>query len=45
MNACEHIGFGNVKTHLHATIYNSTGLVLGTYFDKQETLNGYYHQK
>lgn len=43
MDASEHIWFGNVKTHLHAAIDDSTGHVLGAYFDKQETLNGYYH--
>lgn len=43
MDASEHIWFGNTKTYLHAAIDDSTGKVLGAYFDKQETLNGYYH--
>lgn len=43
MDACIHIWFGNVKTALHAAIDDSTGQVVGLYFDKQETLNGYYN--
>jgi len=42
MDACIHLWFGNVKTALHAVIDDSTGQVLGMYFDKQETLRGYY---
>ena len=43
IDASEHIWFGNIKTHLHAAIDDSTGQVLAAYFDKQETLNGYYN--
>ncbi len=35
--------FGNVVTHLHLAIDNSTGKIVGGYFDYQETLNGYYN--
>ena len=31
------------KTALHATIDDSTGHVVATYFDNHETLNGYYN--
>ena len=43
IDASEHIWFGNIKSHLHAAIDDSTGQVLAAYFDKQETLNGYYN--
>ena len=43
IDASEHIWFGNQKSHLHAAIDDSTGQVLAAYFDKQETLNGYYN--
>lgn len=43
MDACIHMWFGNTKTALHAVIDDATGNVLGLYFDKQETLNGYYN--
>ena len=42
-DACIHLWFGNFKTALHAAIDDSTGQVLATYFDNQETLNGYYN--
>ena len=42
-DACIHRWFGNTKTALHAAIDDSTGLVVAAYFDKQETLNGYYN--
>ena len=29
--------------HLHLAVDDSTGTVVGAYFDTQETLNGYYH--
>ena len=35
--------FGNSKSTLHLAIDNATGTIVGAYFDKQETLNGYYH--
>jgi len=43
MDACLHKWFDGIKTTLHAVIDDSTGQILGAYFDKQETLNGYYH--
>lgn len=42
MDASQHIWFGNSKYHLHAAIDDSTGRILGLFFDKQETLYGYY---
>ena len=42
MDASIHPWFGKVKTALHAAIDDATGQVLGLYFDKEETLNGYY---
>ena len=42
MDASQHIWFGKDKAFLHAAIDDSTGKVLGAYFDYQETLNGYY---
>lgn len=43
MDACIHLWFGNEKTALHAAIDDATGNIVGLYFDKQETLNGYYN--
>ena len=43
MDACIHHWFGKEKTALHAAIDDATGQVVGLYFDKQETLNGYYN--
>ena len=43
MDACIHPWFGKEKTTLHAAIDDATGQVVGLYFDKQETLNGYYN--
>ena len=42
MDACIHPWFGKGKTALHAAIDDATGQVVGLYFDKEETLNGYY---
>lgn len=43
MDACIHLWFGKEKTSLHAAIDDATGQVVGLYFDKEETLNGYYN--
>lgn len=43
MDASVHEWFGGIKTHLHIAIDDSTGQIVGAYFDAQETLNGYYH--
>ena len=38
-----HIWFGDKKTCLHLAIDKATSTIVGAYFDKEETLNGYYH--
>jgi hypothetical protein len=43
MDASVHLWFGSVKTQLHAAIDDSTGRIVGAYFDAQETLKGYYN--
>lgn len=43
MDASVHLWFGETKTNLHIAIDDSTGTIVGAYFDKQESLNGYYH--
>jgi transposase len=43
MDASVHLWFGEEKAQLHAAIDDATGAIVGLYFDKQETLNGYYH--
>ena len=43
MDASVHEWFGDSKTQLHIAIDDSTGQIIGAYFDYQETLNGYYH--
>ena len=42
MDASKHRWFANIQTYLHAAIDDSTGKVLGAFFDTQETLYGYY---
>lgn len=43
MDASEHYWIPNEKWHLHVAIDDASGEITGAYFDKQETLNGYYH--
>lgn len=43
MDASVHLWFGDHKVHLHAAIDDSTGMIVGAYFDTQETLCGYYN--
>lgn len=43
MDASIHLWFDNSKTALHAAIDDTTRQVLSTYFNNQETLNGYYN--
>jgi len=43
MDASDHEWFGGFRSHLHAAIDDSTGLVVGAFFDTQETLFGYYN--
>ena len=38
-----HMWFGEKKTCLHLAIDKATSMVVGSWFDYQETLNGYYH--
>ena len=38
-----HQWFGSTKTCLHLAIDKATSIIVGAWFDKQETLNGYYH--
>ena len=38
-----HLWFGETKTCLHIAIDKATSTIVGAWFDKQETLNGYYH--
>lgn len=38
-----HNWFGNTKTCLHLAADKATNTIVGGFFDKQETLNGYYH--
>ena len=38
-----HMWFGGVKTCLHLAIDKATSTIVGSWFDKQETLNGYYN--
>jgi transposase len=38
-----HMWFGGFKTCLHLAIDKATSTIVGAWFDKQETLNGYYH--
>ena len=38
-----HIWFSGIKTCLHLAIDKATSTIVGAYFDKQETLNGYYN--
>lgn len=43
LDASLHLWFGRIKTHLHVAVDDASGAILGAFFDKQETLNGYYH--
>lgn len=43
MDASKHVWFGDSYSHLHACIDNATGTVTALYFDKEETLNGYFN--
>lgn len=42
MDASHHLWFGNFKTHLHLAIDDATGAIVGTSFQKEETLFSYY---
>lgn len=43
MDASSYRWFGTTKTMLHVAIDDATGMLVGAYFDEQETLKGYYH--
>jgi len=43
MDASLHHWFGQNKSQLHIAVDDATGLIVGAYFDYQETLNGYYN--
>ena len=43
MDASSYEWFGGIVTHLHVAIDDCTGRVTGVYFDKEETLFGYYN--
>jgi transposase len=43
MDASIHVWFGNEKFTLHLAIDDATSIIVGAWFDKQETLNGYYN--
>ena len=38
-----HTWFGGIKTCLHLAIDKATSTIVGAWFDRQETLSGYYH--
>ena len=38
-----HLWFGDKKTCLHLAVDKATNIIVGAWFDNQETLNGYYH--
>ena len=38
-----HLWFGDKKCCLHLAVDKATNTIVGSWFDKQETLNGYYH--
>ena len=43
MDASLHLWFGDTKSQLHIAIDDSSGAIVGAYFDHQETLKGYYN--
>ena len=42
MDACQHHWFGTRKAQLHLAIDDATGIIVGAYFDWQETRAAYY---
>jgi transposase len=42
MDASIHPWFGEGKTALHAAVDDATGVIVGAFFDQEETLHGYY---
>ena len=43
MDASLHLWVGNHKWTLHIAIDDATGIIVGAWFEEQETLRGYYH--
>jgi transposase len=43
MDASLHLWFGTLKCTLHIAVDDATGMIVGAWFDRQETLDGYYH--
>lgn len=43
IDACKHLWFGQEKTTLHLAIDDATGRIVAGFFDKEETLKGYYN--
>ena len=43
MDASVFLWFGDIPTYLHLAVDDSTGMILGAFFDFQETLFGYYN--
>jgi transposase len=43
MDASIHLWFGKRRCALHTAIDDATGMIVGAYFDWEETRNGYYH--
>lgn len=43
MDACIHPWFGGIDTALHIAVDDASGTITGAWFDKAETLDGYYH--
>jgi transposase len=43
MDASLHLWFGDTKATLHLAVDDSTGVIVGAWFEEQETLAGYYH--
>jgi len=43
MDACVYTWFGGAQTTLHIAVDDATGMITGAWFDKGETLNGYYN--
>lgn len=43
MDASEHIWFSNEKSFLHSAVDDHSGMIIGAYFDPQETIKGYFN--
>ena len=43
MDASLHLWFGDAKCTLHIAIDDATGMIVGAWFEEQETLRGYYN--